>query len=213
LKRFIFRNLCLAICALCLIIFTSGCATMLAESWSINYALASNGAKGSLPEINDGKYDTLGVMFPPKREFEIILSEERQINRVVVYCGNVLSYELYCLDIKNSKWIPVSSAGERTRNQKVYSDKYNFSTHRFDHRINFKTNKIKLIVDKAAKDGVITTRTPRKNDKILNQRTEYIQVGRDRVRIDLYDVYAYNEATIREIEVYSYVEKPKPKTK
>jgi len=184
---------------------------MLTESWSENYALISNGAKASLPEINDGKLDTLGVTFPPKREFEITLPEERQINRILIYSGNVLSYGLYCWDSKTSSWLTVGGLGTRVGQQKVYSDKYKFAVPRFDHRFNFKTNKIKIVVIKAAKDGMTTTRTPGKYDKIVNQRTEYIQIGRDRVRVDLYDVFTYNEATIREIEIYSYA--PKAKTK
>jgi len=184
---------------------------MLSEFWTENYALASNGTKASLPEINDGKYDTLGVTFPPTREFDLVLPEEKQINRILIYSGNVISYDLFCWDNKDNKWVSVGSVGTNAGSKKVYADKYKFNIPRFDHRINFKTNKIKLIVNKAAKDGVLTTRTPSKNDKIINQRTEYIQMGRDRVRVDLYDVFTYNEATIREIEVYSHAEKPKNK--
>ena len=197
------------------LILLSGCSSkfssMFSESWGVNFALASNGVKATSPEINDGKMDTWGVTQMPKREYTLVLPEVRNINRVLIYSGNVIAYELFCWDNKENKWISVGGIGPNAGRKKVYSDKYKMTIPRFDHRVNFKTDKIKLIVDRTQKDGVMTTRTPAKNDKIINQRTEYIQMGRDRVRVDLYDVFTFGVATIREIEVYSHVQKPKAK--
>jgi hypothetical protein len=72
-----------------------------------------------------------------------------------------------------------------------------------------KTDKISLQVIKAEGDGIVTTRTPDKGDAILNHRIDYLGTGRSRIRIDLYDVYKKGPAAIREIEVYSHLEKPK----
>lgn len=202
-------------CVLCIfcLILTSGCSSkfspMFTESWSENLALSSNGTKAIPTEINDGKMDTLGITQMPNREYTLILPEEKEINRIVIYSGNVVAYNIYCWDNKEKKWILVGNMGPNAGRQKAYSDKYKMTIPRFDHRIRFKTDKVKLIVNRAESDGIMTTRTPAKNDKIINQRTEYIQMGRDRVRVDLYDVFTYGNASIREIELYSHVQKPK----
>ena len=182
---------------------------MFSESWSANFALESSGAKATSPEINDGKMDTWGVTQMPKREYTLALPEAKEINRVLIYSGNVIAYELFYWDIKENKWVSIGGIGPNAGSKKVYSDKYKMTIPRFDHRINVKTDKIKLTVDRTQKDGVMTTRTPSKNDKIINQRTEYMQMGRDRVRVDLYDVFTFGVATIREIEIYNHVQKPK----
>ena len=186
----------------------SGCAS-LKESWSENYALASNGAKASQPEINDGNLKTLGATKYPKREYDIILPEEKVINRIVVYSGNLKSYDLLCLDSKTKKWVSVGSLGEKSGRKNTYSDQYKMSVPRFDHRLSFKTDRVKLAVVRTTSDGVVTTRTPAKNAKIINQRTEYLQMGHDRVRVDLYDVFVFSAAAVREIEIYSHADKPK----
>jgi hypothetical protein len=209
------RILYLVSCTLYLftLVLLSGCSSklspMFSESWSVNFALASNGAKATSPEINDGKIDTWGVTQMPKREYILTLPEIKEVNRVIIYSGNMIAYELFCWDNKENKWVSIGGIGPNAGSKKVYSDKYKMTIPRFDHRINFKTDKIKLMVDRTQKDGIMTTRTPAKNDKIINQRTEYMQVGRDRVRVDLYDVFAFGVATVREIEVYSHVKKPK----
>ena len=211
----LFYSKAVMICILffyCLILI-SGCSSkfspMFTESWSENLALASNGTKAIPPEINDGKMDTFGVTQMPNREYTLILPEEKEINRIVIYSGNVVAYNIYCWNSKDKKWVSVGSMGPNAGRQKAYSDKYKMTIPRFDHRIKFKTDRIKLIVSRAESDGVMTTRTPAKNDRIINQRTEYIQMGRDRVRVDLYDVFTYGNATIREIELYTHVQKPK----
>lgn len=185
------------------ILISSCTSKFLAENWSQNFALSSFNASAIPPEINDGNLDTFGVTEYPKREYTIILPEIKKINRIVVYSGNVISYEIFCWNVDNKKWVSVSGMGRAKGKHKVYNDRYKLSIPRFDHRINFETDKIKLVVDRTNKDGVVTTRKPDKNDKIINYRTEYIQMGRDRVRIELYDVFKFSYATIREIEIYS----------
>lgn len=188
---------------LTVIIISSCTSKFLSENWSQNFALSTFNASAMPQEINDGNLDSLGITEYPKREYTIILPEVRKINRIVVYSGNVISYEIFCWNVDNKKWVSVSGMGRAKGKQKVYTDRYKLSIPRFDHRINFETDKIKLVVDRTNNDGVVTTRKPDKNDKILNYRTEYIQMGRDRVRIELYDVYKFSKATIREIEIYS----------
>jgi hypothetical protein len=78
---------------------------------------------------------------------------------------------------------------------------------RFAHRVNIETDKIRLKVTRAESDGLVTTRTPGKNARIVNHRIDYIGTGRRRIRIDLYDVYVTGPAAVREIELYSHAEK------
>lgn len=179
---------------------------LLSESWSENYALASNGAEAQPPEINDGRIDTLGVTEHPKREYLISLPEIKNIDRIVVYSGNLISYEIFYLDHQDNKWKSASYVGKQKGMQKVHSDRYKLMIPRFEHRVKVRTDRLRLIVYRTTEDGVVTTRNPKKTDKIINQRTEYITMGRDRVRIDLYDVYTYGRAAIREIEVYSQIQ-------
>jgi len=195
------------------VILIQGCgskvSSLLTEEWSENYALASYGTKSSNPRINDGDIATWGVVDPPKRVFNIILPEERWVKRVVVYSQNVVSYKLFCWDNGTEKWKAVSAVGSVEGRRSVYSDRYKMNIPRFDHRINVKTDKISIQVIKAEGDGIVTTRTPGKDDAILNHKIDFLGTGRSRRRIDLYEVYKKIPAAIREIEVYSHLEKPK----
>jgi hypothetical protein len=204
--------LCLVYIIFLSLIVVSGCSprfsSLLSETWSENYALASYGAVASNPRINDGDMGTWGDVHPPDRVYTIALPEQKKLNRIVIYSHNVIAYRLFCWDSKAGKWKLVGSVGSAKGRQRVYSDRHRLDIPRFDHRINFKTNKIKLQVTRAESDGVVTTRTPGKNVKILNHRVDYIGTGRNRRRLDLYDVFVEGFATIREIEAYSHVEKP-----
>jgi hypothetical protein len=193
------------------IILTAGCgpkfSSVFSESLSENYALAAYGAEASNPRTNDGDVKTWGVVEPPDRTFTITLPEKRKIDRVVIYSRNVLAYELYGWDSEADKWELVGAVGSVKGRQRVYSDRHKMDMPRFDHRVKTETDKIRLKVTRAESDGLVTTRTPGKNDRIMNHRVEYIGTGRRRVRIDIYDVYVTGPAAIREIELYSYVEK------
>ncbi len=202
-----------ALISLVVISMTVGCgprfSTLLTESWSENYALASYGAEASHPRINDGDIKTWDVTRPPDRLYTVTLPEERQIDRVVIYIGNVVSYKLLYWDKKADKWKVAVTVGSLKGSQRVYSERRQLEVPRFDHRVKFRTDKIRLQVSKAESDGVVTTRTPGKDDKILNHRVEYLGTGRGRVRVDLYDIYKLGPASVREIEAYSHTEKPK----
>lgn len=190
-----------------IIIIILGCTNkFLSENWSENFALTKYNASAMPSEINDGDFNTLGVTEYPKREYTIVLPEVRKINRIVVYSGNVISYDIFCWNADTKKWVSVSGMGRSKGKEKVYTDRYKLSIPRFDHRINFETDKIKLVVDRTNDDGIVTTRKPDKNDRIINYRTEYIRIGRDRVKVELYDVFKFSKATIREIQIYSYVQ-------
>jgi hypothetical protein len=195
------------------IIILSGCGTkfssMISESWSENYALATNGAKASTPEINDGDVNTMGVTKPPNRVYTIEFPEDKLVNRVVVYNQNVLAYQLFYWDKKADDW-KIGYVMDTTSGKKqVYSNLNKLEIPQFDNRVKFITNKIMLKVTRADSDGIAMTRVPGKNDKILNQKVEYIGQGRNRMRVDIYQIYVYGSAGIREIEAYSQVEKPK----
>jgi len=192
------------------IIFVSGCGS-LKEYWSENYALDGMGGKASLPEINDGKIETFGVTHYPDREYEIILPEQREINRIIIYGVNLKSYDILCLNNETKKWVSVASLGGRAGKKNVYYDQYKTLVPKFEHRLKYKTDRIKLVIIRTTSDAVVTTRSPAKNEKILNQRIEYIQLGRERRKIELYDVFRFTDAGVREIEIYSSV--PKPETK
>lgn len=194
----------------------AGCSpqfsSLLSESLSENYALASYGAEASHPELNDGDLKTWGISKPPKRVYNITLPEERQIDRIVVYSGNVIGYQLLCWNSEAKKWEIVGGVDSLKGAQRVRAGKGQLQAPQFVHRVKCRTNKIRLRVVKARSDGVVTTRSPGKDAKIINHRVDYLGTGRRRVRIDLYDVFKYGNAMIREIEAYSYVEKPKTET-
>ena len=209
MKRLIY-SIIYILCTISLIMLCSGCAS-LKEYWSENYALASDGAIATPPEINDGKLETFGVAKYPDREYDIILPEEREIHRITIYSVNLKSYDILCWDIEKNKWVSVGGLGGTAKRKNVYFDQYKSTIPKFEHRLRFKTNRIKLSVIRTTTDSVVTTRTPGKNEKILNQRTEYMQLGRDRMRVDLYDVFRFTDAGIREIEIYSHAKKPEGK--
>lgn len=190
----------------------SGCgskiSSLLSESWSENYALAVHDAKVSHPELNDGDMKTWGITRPPDRTYTITLPERKVIRRIVIYSGNVVTYKLSCWDAEAGKWELVGTIGSTDRRQRVYSDKYLLNIPRFDHRMDFETDRIKLSVDRAKSDGIVMTRTPAKDDRILNHRIEYSGTGRHRKRIDIYSVYTLGQAAIREIEVYGPAAEP-----
>lgn len=195
------------------IVLTGGCSSklssLLSESWSENYALAIYGSEASHPEITDGKIDTLGVTQPPDRVYTITLPEEKQVSKILIYGGNIISYQLFCWDAEADKW---KFAGDvkNARIKKLENyEKLGPEVFLFDHRVKFRTNKIKLEVKRAKSDVVTTTRNPGKNDKILNRREEYLGTGRSRMRLILYDVFVEGPATVREIKVYGPQGKPK----
>jgi len=184
-------------------------SAILSEPLSENYALATYGTDASHSELNDGDLKTWGITSPPKRDYSITFSEEKKIDRVVVYVGNVVGYQLLCWDSKANKWKIIGGVDSLRGSQRVHAKQGQLQIPRFIHRVSCTTNKIMLRVMKARSDGVVTTRTPPKNVKILNQRVEYVTTPRGRVRIDLYEIFKQGNATIREIEAYSHVEKPK----
>ena len=203
-----------ALFILLFVLLITGCGSKLSsifsESWSENFALAIHNSTASSPEINDGNINTMGLTKPPNREYTITFPEEKKIDRIVIYSGNVIAYKLFSWDNKANRWNPLGRIDTTSKIQRVYSDRFRLEIPRFDHRVNTRTDKLRLVVDRTESDGVYTTQTPGKNDKVINHRVDYIEVpGRGRIRIDLFDVYVQSQATIREIEVYSHVEKPK----
>lgn len=188
---------------------SSRISSFLSEPLSENYALAAYGAEASHPELNDGNLKTWGITRPPKRVYTIVFPEEKQIDRVVIYSGNVLGYQLFCWNSDLGKWKIIGDMDSIVGSQQVRAEQSQLRVPRFVHRVKCKTSKLKLQVIKAKSDGIVTTRSPGKNVKILNHRVDYIGVGRRRVRVDLYDIFKQGSAMIREIEAYSHVEKAK----
>ncbi len=210
------KKSCILLALLILIVpLMAGCgsrfSSLLTESLSENHALAAYGAEVSHPEINDGDIKTWGVTRPPKRIYTVAFPEEKQIDRIVVYSGNVVAYQLSCWNSETSEWKVIGGIDSIRGSQRVNTGQSQLQAPKFIHRVKCRTNKIRLRVLKAKSDGVVTTRTPPKDAKILNQRVDYLGTGRRRVRIDLYDIYKQGNAMIREIEAYSYVERPETK--
>jgi hypothetical protein len=195
-------------CFLLIMVFmVTGCgskfSSLLSQSWSENYALAAYGSEASHPEINDGKIDTWGVTQPPDRVYTITLSEEKEVHRILIYGGNIISYKLFCWDGRNGKWKLAGEVKDARIKKLVNYERLRTEVYTFDHRIKFKTSKIKLQVDKTKSDNINTTRTPGKNDKVINRREENI----GGLRIILYDVFVPGAATVREIKAYGHREK------
>ena len=203
---------CLASCVFFLfVVLLMGCgpkfSLLLSESWSENYALSTHGAEASNSRINDGDIKTWGVVQPPNREYTITFPEEKEINKIVIYSRNVTDYQLFYWDKRYGEWGLAGDIGKAKIKKIVDYEKFRFEILQFDHRTDFKTDKIKLRVKKAESDRIVTTRAPNKDDVIVQHRIEYIGTGRRRKRIDLYDVFTRGPAAIREIEAYSNVEK------
>jgi len=183
-------------------------SSLLSESWSENYSLAAYGAEASHPEINDGNMRTWGITRSPDRVYSITFPEEKKLSRIAVYSGNVIDYELFCWDREAGKWKLVDDASRARVRKIVNYERLKFEMLQFDHRLNLKTDKIKLQVKRAESDGITTTRTPGKNDRIIGSRIETIGTGRSSIHITLYDVFVEGPASIREIEAYGHMEKP-----
>jgi len=181
-------------------------SSVLTESWSENHALT---AKASLPEINDGDMSTIGSTKTPNRVYTMEFPEDKMVNRVVIYNKNVLAYQLLYWDKKDGDWKVGYVMDVTSGKKQVRSDLNSLEIPQFDNRVKFTTNKIMIRVTRATSDGFAITRNPGKNDRIFNHKIEYIGQGRNRVRVDIYQIYVYGIASIREIEVYSYVDKPK----
>ena len=200
-----------AIFFILLIVLTTGCSSkftsLLSESWSENYALATYGAEASHPEINDGKIDTWGITQPPDRIYTIMLPEEKDVRKIVIYSGNIISYKLFCWNEKAGTWKFAGDVKNAKIKKLVNYDRLRSEILLFDHRMKFKTNKIKLEVNRAKSDTIVTTRTPGKNDKVLKRREEYVGVGRRRIHLTLYDVFVEGPATVREIKIYGHEKK------
>ena len=171
--------------------------------WSPGVAVST--IKSMMEPVSWKKYASLPMTFKSSTSF----SEEKRVDRIVVASGNVIGYQLMCLNGETGEWDIIGGVDTVRGNKKVYMDQRDLRVPRFVHRVKCRTNKIRLQVLKAKNDGVVTTRTPPKDAKILNQRVEFFGQGRRRVRVDLYDIYKLGNAMIREIEAYSYVEKPK----
>ncbi|MBD3181676.1 hypothetical protein GF312_05240 [Candidatus Poribacteria bacterium] len=184
-------------------------SALLTESLSENFALAANGAKSSHSRVVDGDYETWGVANPPDREFELKFPEMKKINRVIIYSRNITAYQVFGWDHKDKDWRRIGALGSATGRQKVYADRHKLNIPRFDHRINFTTDRIRIVVTRAESDGVYITRDPKESDKLLDRKIEYIGQGRNRVPINIYQVYRTGPAAIREIEVYSHLEESK----
>ena len=123
----------------------------------------------------------------------------------MIYSGNVTAYQLFCWNKEAGNWKLIGNrVSARTRKIAFY-DQLKSEMLQFEHRVKCKTDKIKLVVGKTQSDGLVTTTTPSKDDKIVNQRIEYIGTGRQRKSIYIYSIYVYSMATIREIEIYSHI--------
>jgi len=191
---------------------TVGCgskfSSLLSESWSENYALAAYGAEASHHEINDGDMKTWGITRPPDRKYTITFPEERKLDKILIYSGNVVAYQLFFWDRKADKWKPMGDSGRARVKKLVSYERLRSEMFQFDHRVNVRTDRIRLRVQRARSDGIVTTRTPGKNDRIVNRRSETIGTGRNRIDFTLYDIFVEGPASIREIEAYSHAEKP-----
>jgi len=187
-------------------------SSLIEESLSENFALSANGAESSHPRIIDGDLKTWGVVEPvegqSKRLFTITFPEIRRVDRVIIYSRNIVAYQILCWNEETKEWEVEGGIDGIRGKARVRNERHKLNIPTFRHRLNCNTNKIKILVTKAESDGMVTTRTPGKNT-IINHRVEYIGVGRNQIRVDLYDIYKRGPAAIREVEVYSRVEKPK----
>ncbi|MCD6507546.1 hypothetical protein J7M22_13100 [Candidatus Poribacteria bacterium] len=176
----------------------SGCfwtRLLIGPNWSENYALQSAGATASPPAINDGKYDTYGVVQPgdKPRIFTITLPRPREIRRIVIYNGNLYWFDIKFWDDRLKTWR--TAVAVRRRKKSVFQgaqEKYDF------RQVKFTTDKILIYVRRTVNDGVVEKVNPRPGDKVIGRAFKRIFD----TPIQVYRILVEKPAYVREVELY-----------
>ncbi|HID57498.1 TPA: hypothetical protein EYP37_13265 [Candidatus Poribacteria bacterium] len=168
---------------------------LVGPNWSENYALQSAGATASVPAINDGKYDTYGVVQPgdKPRTFTITLPRPREIRRIVIYNGNLYWFDIKFWDDRSKTWRTAVVVRRRKRSAfRGAQEKYDF------RQVRFTTDKILIYVRKTVNDGVIERVNPRPGDKVIGRTFKRIFD----TPIQVYRILVEKPAYVREVELY-----------
>jgi len=176
----------------------SGCfwtRLLIGPNWSENYALQSAGATASPHAINDGKYDTYGVVQPgdKPRILTITLPHPREIRRIVIYNGNLYWFDIKFWDDRLKTWR--TAVAVRRRKKSVFQgaqEKYDF------RQVKFTTDKILIYVRRTVNDGVVEKVNPRPGDKVIGRAFKRIFD----TPIQVYRILVEKPAYVREVELY-----------
>jgi hypothetical protein len=178
----------------------SGCvwSSLLANSWSENFALASYGSEANHPALNDGRLDTVAaVAAKNERIFTLRFPEVKQVRKIIVHNVNLFWFHVDYWDLDKFEWKTVHSVrqlrdiGEGRVQSEIVID-----------RLNCRTNIIRINVSRTVDDNVITKVMLAPGDKVVDRRTTLAGAYYPHFR-----VIQPAWAQVREIEVYHLASK------
>jgi hypothetical protein len=171
---------------------------MLSTPWSKNFALATYGAEGNHPALNDGKLDPIAVTEAKnERVFTLKFPAVKPVRKIIIHNGNLFWFYVDYWDTEALEWKTVHSVRQRRDigNQ-------NAQPRYVIDRLNFQTNMIRINVSRTVDDQIITKPIAERGDKIVDRRMTLAGAYYPHYR-----VVKPARAQIREIEVYHLAEK------
>lgn len=178
----------------------SGCAwsSLLSNSWSENFALASYGSKANHPALNDGKLDTVAaVAAKNERIFTVRFPEVKPVRKIIIHNVNLFWFQVDYWDLNDFEWKTVHSVrqlrdiGRSRVPAEIVID-----------RLNCRTNTIRINVSRTVDDHVVTKVLLDPGDKVVDRRTTLAGAYYPHFR-----VIQPAWAQVREIEVYHLASK------
>lgn len=178
----------------------SGCAwtSLLSNSWSENFALASHGSKANHPALNDGKLDTIAAIAAKnERIFTLKFPEVKPVRKIIIHNGNLFWFQVDYWDLDDFEWKTVHSVrqlrdiGKSRAPSAIVID-----------RLNCRTNTIRINVSRTVDDHVVTKVLLAPGDKVVDRRTTLAGAYYPHFR-----VIQPAWAQVREIEVYHLASK------
>ena len=178
----------------------TGCvwSSLLSNSWSENFALASHGSKANHPALNDGKLDTVAaVAATNERIFTLRFAEVKPVRKIIIHNGNLFWFHVDYWDLDKFEWKTVHSVrqlrdiGTERAPAEIVID-----------RLNCRTNTIRINVSRTVDDNVVTKVMLSPGDKVVDRRTTLAGAYYPHFR-----VIQPAWAQVREIEVYHLASK------
>ena len=177
-----------------------GCvwSSLLSNSWSENFALASYGSKANHPALNDGRLDTVAaVAAKNERIFTLKFPEVKSVRKIIIHNGNLFWFHVDYWDLDDFEWKTVHSVrqlrdiGESRVSAEIVID-----------RLNCRTNTIRINVSRTVDDTVVTKVLLAPGDKVVDRRTTLAGAYYPHFRV-IQPALAH----VREIEVYHLASK------
>ena len=178
----------------------SGCvwSSLLSNSWSENFALATYGSKANHPALNDGKIDTVAaVAAKNERIFTLKFPEVKPVRKIIIHNGNLFWFQVDYWDLDDFEWKTVHSVRQlRDIGKNRVPDEIVID------RLNCRTNTIRINVSRTVDDHIVTKVLLAPGDKVVDRRTTLAGAYYPHFR-----VIQPAWAQVREIEVYHLASK------